>query len=194
MNVGNIGNNYGAYTYTNKVQNNSGKSFGAAIGGVTEMPSPNLTLHISHEGDEDKSVSSWANANTGRNVTVYEPKDFDPEHPVYKMKIWDKDNNLLEERAVDLNSIDPTRADSYDMFALSAYGEKSGQSPDAIARFTMMHAKQEIEQTAQNGSYSLETVENWMSILKNMIQEQYDMGNMQGYMNFKNYYDFLDKF
>ena len=27
MNVGNIGNAYGAYNYTNKVQNNSGKSF-----------------------------------------------------------------------------------------------------------------------------------------------------------------------
>ena len=40
MNVGNIGTTYGAYNYTNKVQNNSGKSFGAALENVTEMASP----------------------------------------------------------------------------------------------------------------------------------------------------------
>lgn len=191
----NIGNTYGAYNYTNKVANNSrNKSFAETVGNVTEMPSANLTLHISHEGDEEKSVSAWSDANAGRNVTVYQPKDFDPSNPMYRMKIWDENDNLLEERMVDLRNIDPSKADSYDMFALSAYGEKSGECPDAISRFTMMHAKQEIEQRAQYGTYSLDTVENWMDILKNFMKEQYEVGNLQGYMNAKQYYEFLSDF
>lgn len=192
MNVGNIGNAYGAYNYTNKVKSgNGGKSFGAAIGNVTEMASPNLTLHMSKEGDAEKSVGSWANANTGQSITVYQPQDFDSANPVYKMKIWDKDDNLIEERSIDINSINPNNADSYEMYALSVYGEKSGKCPDAVARFTMMHAKQEIEQTAQYGSYSLDTKEDWMGILKDILKEQYDMGFMEGYLKNKAYLDFL---
>lgn len=191
MNVGNIGNAYGAYNYTNKVQNNNGKSFGAAIGSVTEMPSPNLTLHMSKEGDAEKSVGSWSNPNAGRSITLYQPQDYDPANPVYKMKVWDMEDNLIEERSIDINSIDPNNADSYEMYALSVYGERSGKCPDAVARFTMMQAKQEIEQTAQYGSYSLDTKEDWIRILNNILKEQYDMGFVNGYMKNKAYHDFL---
>ena len=92
---------------------------------------------------------------------------------------------------VDLRNIDPSKADSYDMFALSAYGEKSGECPDAISRFTMMHAKQEIEQTAQYGSYSLDTREDWIGILNDILKEQYDMGYMEGYMKNRAYLEYL---
>lgn len=191
MNVGNIGNAYGAYNYTNKVQNNGGKSFGMGIGNVTEMTSPNLTLHMSKEGDAEKSVGSWANANTGQSITIYQPENYDPANPVYKMKIWDQNDNLIEERSIDINSINPNNADSYEMYALSVYGEKSGKCPDAVARFTMMHAKQEIEQTAQHGSYSLDTKEDWIGILNDILKEQFDMGFMDGYLKNKTYLDFL---
>ena len=79
-------------------ENNNDKSFGSTMGNVTEMASPNLTLHISKEGDAEKSIGSWANANTGQSITVYQPEDYDPANPVFKMKIWDKDDNLIEER------------------------------------------------------------------------------------------------
>ena len=74
----------------------------------------------------------------------------------------------------------------------ASYGEKSGKCPDAVARFTMMHAKQEIEQTAQHGSYSLETKEDWMGILNDILKEQLDMGFMDGYLKNKAYYEFLE--
>ena len=53
------------------------------------------------------------------------------------------------------------------------------------------HAKQEIEQTAQKGSYSLDTVENWMDILSGILKEQYEMGFMEGFLKNKAYMDFL---
>lgn len=192
MNVGSVGNAYGAYNYASKIANNNVSIFfGTAMGNVTNMPGPNLTLHMSKEGDVEKSVGSWANPNAGRSITIYEPQDFDPANPVYKMKIWDMEDNLLEERMIDINSINPSSADSYEMYALSVYGEKSGKCPDAVSRFTMMHAKQEIEQTAQKGSYSLDTVENWMDILSGILKEQYEMGFMEGYLKNKAYMDFL---
>ena len=38
-------------------------------------------------------------------LTVYQPNDFDPANPVYKVKAWDKDENVTE-RMVDVSKID----------------------------------------------------------------------------------------
>ena len=53
------------------------------------------------------------------------------------------------------------------------------------------HAKQEIEQTAQHGSYSLDTKEDWIEILNDILKEQYDIGFIDGYLKNKAYLDFL---
>lgn len=192
MNIGNIGNAYGAYNYKNKVQNNNGKSFGSTMVNVTEMASPNLTLHISHEGDADKSVGSWADGRTGQSITVYEPADFDQAKPVYKMKIWDKDDNLVEEKEIDLSNIDPKNSDSYEMYAYSTYLSKTGQCANAEHSFMMAHAYKEDEQFSKYGTYDLNTKENWIDIVKGFLQQQYESGNLEGYMKHKGFYDFLN--
>ena len=56
--------------------------------------------------DGSQVVGAWADAVAGTSATVYKPADFNPEEPVYTMKIWDSDNNLLEERTVNLNDVD----------------------------------------------------------------------------------------
>lgn len=191
MEIGAIVGNTG-YNYHNRVSNNrSGQSFSSSIDNAANTQTPHLILHKSSEGDAEESVGSWANPNAGRSITLYQPQDYDPANPIYKMKVWDMDDNLLEERTIDINSIDPNNADSYEMYAISVYGEKSGKCPDAVARFTMMHAKQEIEQTAQHGSYSLDTKEDWIGILNDILREQFDMGFMDGYLKNKAYLDFL---
>lgn len=191
MNVGGVIGNNGIF-YQNKVSNNKqGQSFSSAIDNAANAQTPHLVLHKSEEGDADKSVGSWANARTGQSVTVYQPENFDPANPVYKIKIWDKDDNLIEEREVDVNSIDPQNADSYDMYALSVYGEKSGQSSNAVERFILTQAERESQQVSKTGSYSLDTIENWLDILNDIIKQQYDVGNMDGYLKFKGYLDFL---
>lgn len=192
MNVGGISGNNGFY-YQNKVSNsNASNSFNEAINGAAGSQTPHLILHKSAEGDAEKTLGSWASARTGQSVSVCQPEDFDPANPVYKIKIWDKDDNLVEEREVDINSIDPQSADSYDMYALSVYGEKSGKNPSAVGSFIFMQSERESQQISQNGSYSFDTIENWMDILKDIIKQQYDVGNMDGYLKFKGYYEFLE--
>lgn len=194
MNIGAVGGNNVNYTYQNRVSNgNTEKSFGAAMENV-QGASTHLVLHKSQEGDADKSVGSWANARTGESIAVYEPEDFDPSSPVYKMKIWDKEDNLIEERTIDLNSVDPRNADSYEMYALSVYGEKSGSFLDSVHRFILMQAERESQIEAQKGSVNLGMKENWMDILQDIIKQQYEVGNTQGYLKFKGYFDFLSEF
>lgn len=43
-------------------------------------------------------------------LTVYQPNDFDPANPVYKVKAWDKDENVTE-RMVDVSKIDKKNSD-----------------------------------------------------------------------------------
>ena len=194
MNVGNISNTYRPYNYTNKVANhNSGKSFGAAIGKVTEMASPNLNLHISKEGEAEKSIGSWANALSGNSVTVYEPADYNAADPVYKMKIWDKDDNLIEEKEIRINDIDPSNADSYELYALSVYGEKSGKNKDVVLSFVLAQDLKETEHYGSGGGYDLGVKENWLDIVNKIMKQQFEVGSMDGYVRFKEFLDYLSK-
>jgi len=59
-------------------------------------------LHISNDKD-GKSIGSMCGADYS--LTVYQPKDFDPANPVYKVKVWDKDGNVTE-RMVDVSKVD----------------------------------------------------------------------------------------
>ncbi|EOS39825.1 hypothetical protein C809_04523 [Lachnospiraceae bacterium MD335] len=50
-------------------------------------------LHISNDKD-GKAIGSMCGADYS--LTVYQPKDFDPANPVYKVKVWDKSGNVTE--------------------------------------------------------------------------------------------------
>lgn len=47
---------------------------------------------------------------TDYSLTVYQPNDFEPAIPVYKVKAWDKDGNVTE-RMVDVSKIDKKTSD-----------------------------------------------------------------------------------
>ncbi len=64
-------------------------------------------LHISNDKD-GKAIGSMCGADYS--LTVYQPKDFDPANPVYKVKVWDKDGNVTE-RMVDVSKVDTKGSD-----------------------------------------------------------------------------------
>ena len=171
---------------TRRTGNNAAeKSFAGSMGNVKGTGNTGFTLHISNEED-GQSIGAMADHDSS--VTVYKTKDFDPANPMYKVKIWDAAGNVTE-RMVDISKVDPKNCDEIDMFAYSSHLSAAGECPDAQGAF--MGA--ESNYNGSNGSGSLFDKENWQNIVKDIMQMQYRAGNLEGYLHYKRFWDFLDK-
>ncbi len=161
------------------------RSFAGHMGNVKSTQSTGITLHISNEED-GQSIGAMADYDSS--VTVYKTKDFDPANPVYKVKIWDDKGNVTE-RMVDISKVDPKNCDKIDMFAYSSHLSATGQCPNAQSAF--IGAKSYDNSTNDGGS--LFEKENWLDIVKDIMQMQYNSSNLQGYLHYKQFWDFLNK-
>lgn len=193
MNIGGIGtSNYLGYQ-NNRVTPKAGeKNFGNTVNNVAGTSS-NLVLHgIKGEKNEngDTVVGAWADAIAGTSATVYKPQDFDENNPVYRMKIWDKDGNVTE-RTVNLNEIDPQHCNSFDMYAYSCYASESGKCPNATSAFMMSHAYYRGELGGGSSYEDLFKATDWLAVVKDIMDMQYQLGNLSGYMKYKGFFDFL---
>ena len=105
------------------------------------------------------------------------------------MKVWDKDGNVTE-RMVDVSKVDTTGSDYIDMFAYSSHLSASGKCPGAQSAFIRAGANQH---GADNRTHDdLFGMKDWISVLKDAMQTQYDAGNLKGYLDYKQFWDFLD--
>lgn len=130
-------------------------------------------------------VGAWGDAVAGTSTTVYRPKDFDVNHPVYQMKIWDKEGNVTE-RTVDINELDPRNCDAYDLYAYCCHASSTGEYPSAMTDFMRTHA------LGRDGQEICGKTD-WLEVIKGIMRMQYDLGNIGGYMDFKNFFDFLER-
>ncbi len=150
-------------------------------------------LHVFDNEEGDTTIGAWADPQAGTSVSVYQTADFDAENPVYKVKIWDKDGNV-EERMVNLAEFDPQTADTVEMYAYSCYLSKSGKYPNADMEFMMMHAMAKGNGLIEEGAKeALFDQKNWLKILSDIVRMQYDVGDMQGYLRYKGFLDFLSE-
>lgn len=191
MNIGAIGtpNYYSGYHNNKAVQKAGTKSFGNTVVNNTS----NIVIHgLMGEKTEagDTVVGAWGNAITGTSTTVYKPQSFDENNPVYYMKIWDKDGNVTE-RTVNLNEIDPQNCNSFDMYAYCCYANDSGKSSSAMTNFMGSHAHYQGELGGGSDHEDLFKKTDWLAVVKNIMDMQYQLGNMKGYMDYKNFFDFL---
>ncbi len=165
------------------------KSFSAQETGNVSIPA----LHVFDNEEGDTTIGAWADPQAGTSVSVYQPKDFDVENPVYKVKIWDKDGNV-EERMVDVGKFDAQNADTVEMYAYSCYLSKSGKYPDADAEFMMMHAMAKGNGVIEEeGKEALFDKKNWLKILSDIVRMQYDAGDLHGYLRHKGFLDYLSE-
>lgn len=65
----------------------------------------------------------------------------------------------------------------------------SGKCPGAQSAFI---GAKSYDNTSNNSS-SLFDKRNWMDIVKEVMQMQYDAGNLKGYLDYKQFWDFLEK-
>lgn len=194
LNINGISTGYYQAGYTNNkaAQTVQGAGFSNQLNNTVNR-TPSLTLYGSVDGETgDTVIGAWVNAQSGISTTVYKPQDFDENNPVYRVKIWDADGNLMEERMVNASEIDPRRSDSFDMYAYACHLSDSGEYPDAMLRFMMTHAQYEGSQTNFTGENMFDKLD-WLSILKDIMEMQYKLGNLEGYMNYKSFLDVLQK-
>ena len=186
MNVNGIGTTGYTVGYESITEKNTiSKKFSGQMGNVKSTQGTGITLYISNMEDGE-AIGSMGDHDSS--VTVYKTKDFDPANPVYKVKIWDAAENVTE-RMVDISKVDPKNCDEIDMFAYSSHLTASGKCPSAQRAF--MGAKSGNDSSNSGGS--LFDKENWIDIVKEMMQMQYHAGNLKGYLDYKQFWDFMEQ-
>lgn len=190
MNIGGIAPNMNPYLGATKTANKTQSgSFQNAMNNVSST-GKTIQLHGSVDCDGNKVIGAWGDAVAGTSTTVYKPTDFDPNEPKYLMRIWDNDNNLLEEREVDISELDIKNCDTFDLYAYACHLSDSKEYPDAVNKFLMMPNQGNSYDTDYDVSALFEK-NNWLSTLKNFMDMQRNLGNYQGFLDFKKFFDFL---
>lgn len=153
---------------------------------------PELVLHGNNDADEGETVvGSSVNALTGTSIAVYKPQDFDAANPVYHVKTWDADGNMTE-RMVDISKVDPRSSDEIEMSAYTWHLSNSGQCPNAFMKFASARSYAQSEQQKYTADSVFDKV-NWVDIIRDFMQMQYDAHNMKGYLDYKKLLGFLEK-
>ena len=166
-------------------RNIAGKNFSGQMGNVKSTQGTGITLYISNPEDGE-AIGSMGDHDSS--VTVYKTKEFDPANPVYKVKIWDAAGNVTE-RMVDISKVDPKNCDEIDMFAYSSHLTVSGECPNAQSAF--MSADGYYRSSNSGADFFGKT--NWVNVIKDIMQIQYHAGNLKGYLDYKQFWDFMEQ-
>ena len=150
------------------------------------------TLHGAEEGSGDVTIFSGAELVSGSSYSVYKTQDFDPENPVYKVKIWDRAGNVTEQM-VDVSKVDPKNCSTAEMYAYTADLKESGKGSfeDTVLKAVVAKAQKDAE--SRNGTWSFADKFDWTKIVNDIMQSEYRYGDLKGYMEWKTFLGFLDK-
>lgn len=148
-----------------------------------------LTLHIGDDGEGGRAIGAWGNVATDTSVTVYKPRDFDEEHPVYRVKIWDRAGNVTEQM-IDISEVDPADCNEIEMYAYTCHLSDSGAYPDAMMNFMMGTAE---HNSGNHCAADLFVRTNWLSVIQDSMEMQKRLGNYNGYLQYKWFLEFLSE-
>lgn len=152
---------------------------------------PALVLHGQNDADEgETAVGSSVDALTGVSIAVYKPRDFDAANPVYHVSVWDPDGNMTEQM-VDISKIDPKSSNEVEMSAYAWHLSSTGKCPNAFFNFAGARAYSRTGQEKYSADSAFEKV-NWMEIIRNFMQMQYDAYNRKGYLDYKRLLGFME--
>lgn len=152
---------------------------------------PTLVLHGKNDADEGETVvGSSIDARTGASIAVYRPQDFDADNPVYHVKVWDSDGNMTEQM-VDLSKIDPKNSNEIEMSAYAWHLSSTGKCPNAFLNFAGVRSHNQTEEKNYSADSAFKKF-NWMNIVKDFMQMQYDAHNMKGYLDYKKLLGFME--
>ncbi len=149
-------------------------------------------LHGADEGSGDVTIFSGAEVVSGTSISVYKTQDFDPENPVYKVKIWDKSGNVTEQM-VDVSKVNPKNCNAVEMYAYTANLKESGKGSFEDTVLKAVVAKTFKDDESSSGSWDFSAKVDWVKIVNDIMQSEYRYGDLKGYMEWKKFLGFLDK-
>lgn len=172
-------------------------------GTASDAKGMGFTLHINSGGEGDRMISAVAGKGRG-GMTVFEPADFDPEKPVYKVCTWDEEGGMTE-HMVDVTKVNAADSDEVSMFAYACYLSESGQYPEAADTFLRTYGYAQSGTNEEDaGSYGFfgeeseltgkvfgQIKRDWTKLASYLMQTQYDAGNLKGFLDYKKFVDFF---
>ena len=195
MNIGGITTNYSAAYDTEKVQNaGTDKNFAKEIANAAQESGAgeSTALHGSDEESGDIAVFRALYTDSGSKYTVYKTQDFDPENPVYKVKIWDAGGNMTE-RMIDVSKKNPRNCDTFEMQVYAAHLKETGRGDfkETVLKAAIAKAASHLEQKSA-ASWDYSTKINWVDNVRDIMQSAYGRGDLKGYMEWNKFLSFLE--
>ena len=195
MNIGGVTTNYSAAYDTEKAQNaGTDKNFAEEIANAAQMKSTEETSAArgSDEESEDTAVFRVLYTDSGIKYTVYKTKDFSSENPIYKVKIWDEEDNMTE-RLIDVSKINPRNCDTFEMEVYAAHLKETGKDDFVSSVLSAAIAKAASQANQKSTvSWDYSTRINWVDAVKYAMQSSYNYGDLKGYMEWKKFLSFLE--
>lgn len=148
-------------------------------------------LHGADAASGDIAVFSSADIASGSSVSVYKTPDFDPQNPVYKVKIWDRAGKVTEQM-VDVSKVDPQNCDTIEMYAYTANMKESGKGSfeNTVLKAAVAKAVKDAEDRSAAWSFSKKL--DWTKIVSDVMQSEYRYGDLKGYMEWKKFLGLLE--
>lgn len=176
-----------------KVSGNDSTSFGGLVKEATQTAGVEevQTLHGDDEENGDIAVYSNIDFVNGKSITVYKPKDFDSDNPVYKVKMWDASGNVTEEM-VDVSKVNPKNSDTIEMYAYCANLKENGQGNfvDTVLKAAVAKAVKNAENKSVSWNFAEKM--DWVEIANEIMESSYRYGDIKGYMGWKKFVDLLE--
>ena len=178
---------------TRKTERNStGGNFAKqAAEAAQEAGQATAVLHGAEEGTGDITIFSGAELVSGSSYSVYKTQDFDPENPIYKVKIWDKSGNVTEQM-VDVSKVNPKNCSTIEMYAYTANLKESGKGSFEDTVLKAVVAKTVKDNESSSGTWSFSEKFDWAKIVNDLMQSSYRYGDLKGYMEWKKFLGFLN--
>ena len=183
-------NNYNYPNYYAGARHNMAKT-GGEIRGVlssTSSASSNITLHMSDRGNSGNALTAMGFPD-GTSASVFQADDYNPADPEYRVRYWDKEGNYTD-TMVKVNDIDPQNASYLEMLAYTSYSDVEGLTKNAFGDF--MNAARGVNGNISYDADNIKEKKDYMSMVKELMQLQYDSNNLPGYLSYKELYDYMN--
>ena len=106
-----------------------------------------------------------------------------------RVRYWDKEGNYTDTN-VQINDVDPRNASYLEMLAYTTYSDVEGFTKNAFGDF--MNAAGGVNGNITYDSDSINEKKDYMSMIKEFMQLQYDSNNLSGYLSYKELYDYIN--